>query len=196
MSRYVEVPRARLEAALDAAGFKVDPEARGELTYFRTHDRDHRLTVKVLTSVPLGGGRARACGEDAIRVLALFTWRHRKGDGYEYRTKSLASFRVFRVTSVEGVLERLLERARDAWRVCNKFVREDMEKRGRILVTDRATPALRRLQQRAAAVTCTLDGCRDVNNELARVAEAQRVVGETPNEDDDWGHDPQAWGSD
>jgi hypothetical protein len=106
---------------LEKAGFTRRP-VKGEVTYERRHDRDERLVVVVYTSVAEDAAVGRGCGEDAIRVLSFFTWT-RQGET-ELRRKKLFEARVFRVTSVEGVLDRMMERARDAYAACNKWLAE------------------------------------------------------------------------
>ncbi len=118
MSTYIEVPRERIIATLEAAGFSRD-DVRGEVTYSRRHALDPKLLVKVYTSIPEFRDAARGCGEDAIRVVGLLTWT-RQGEDVP-RWKKLYQKRVFRVTSVEGVLERMMERAREAYKALNEF---------------------------------------------------------------------------
>ncbi len=120
--RYVEMSREAITTRLEEAGFKREPRS-GEITYSRRHDRDTRLVVFVYTSIAEDGSKGRGCGEDAIRVIALFQWT-RKGDT-QVRSKKLYTGRVFRVTSVEGVLDRMMERARDAYRACNEWLKEN-----------------------------------------------------------------------
>lgn len=126
MGTFVEVPKEAIIGALEKAGFKREP-VRGEITYSRPHDKDNRLVVIVYTSVAENAAKGRGCGEDAIRVVALFRWT-RKGET-EVRRKKLFQARVFRVTSVEGVLSRMMERARDAYRACNDFLVDDQRRR-------------------------------------------------------------------
>lgn len=121
MSTYVAVPREAITERLERAGFTRRP-VKGEVTYERHHDRDARLIIVVYTSIAENGSAGRGCGEDAIRVLSFFTWT-RQGET-ELRRKKLFEARVFRVTSVEGVLERMMERARDAYQACNKWLAE------------------------------------------------------------------------
>lgn len=116
--RYVEVPARALFERLESAGFARQP-SRGEVVYARHHDRDPRLVVLVYTSVPQDGDTGRGCGEDAIRLVALFQWT-RKGET-ELRSKRLYTSRVFRVTSVDGVLERMISKAREAYAACNAW---------------------------------------------------------------------------
>lgn len=120
--RYVEVPREDIIGRLEKAGFKRE-QRPGEVTYARPHDRDSRLTVIVYTSIAERGSKGRGCGEDAIRVVALFRWT-RRGET-EVRRKKLFTARVHRVTSVEGVLTRMMEKARDAYRACNEWLAKE-----------------------------------------------------------------------
>lgn len=119
--RYVEVPREAITSRLERAGFEREVQ-KGEVTYSRKHDRDGRLVVVVYTSVAENATAGRGRGEDAIRVLAFFTWT-RQGET-QLRRKKLFQARVFRVTSVDGVLDRMMERARDAYAACNKWLAE------------------------------------------------------------------------
>lgn len=118
MSRYVEVPSDKLFVMLAGAGFTRGVVGR-EVTYTRKHDRDPRLSVVVFTSVAEGAQDARGCGEDAIRVVGAFTWHHQASG--EDRRKNLYKAKVLRVTSVEGVLERTINAAREAYKACNEF---------------------------------------------------------------------------
>lgn len=127
MSTYVDVPSAALFARLEAAGFTRGRIGR-EVTYTRKHARDERLSVVVYTSAAEGAQDARGCGEDAIRVVAAFTWIHRPTN--EQRRKNLFKAKVLRVTSVEGVLERTINAAREAYAACNEFIRTNIRKEG------------------------------------------------------------------
>lgn len=119
--RYVEVPLDAILGRLVKAGFTKEMRP-GEITYSRQHDRDTRLKVIVYTSIAENATAGRGCGEDAIRVVALFSWT-RRGET-EVRRKKLYTGRVFRVTSVEGVLDRMMERARDAYAACNTWLKD------------------------------------------------------------------------
>lgn len=117
MSRYVEVDRAAFCQALEAKGFTPDPDAYGELVYVRQHHLDPTMFVKIYTSLPLAGGDARACGADAIRVLLTFSNPRTQRSGCLHRTS-----RVYRTGSQAAVIERTLERAREAYGAGNKRV--------------------------------------------------------------------------
>ena len=125
MSTFVDVPSAALFARLEAAGFTRGVIGR-EVTYTRTHARDARLFVTVYTSAAEGAQDARGCGEDAIRVVAAFSWLHRASG--EQRRKNLFKAKVLRVTSIEGVLERTIDAARKAYAACNEFLKQSNDR--------------------------------------------------------------------
>jgi hypothetical protein len=114
--RYVEVPRAAFEAFFAARGFEP-AERWGELAFERevVSSGGRRpssaglVKVVVYTSVPFGGGRARPVGRDAVRVSVVFRDCNGGQHGVSSETK------VLRTGTVEGVLERVLGRMREAW---------------------------------------------------------------------------------
>lgn len=124
MSRYVEVDRTTFINALEAKGFTADPEARGELVYVRQHHLDPTMYVKIYTSMPLNAGDARGCGEDAIRVLLVFVNPRTNKSGCLHKTS-----RVYRTGSEAAVIERTLERAREAYAAGNARCRDSREDR-------------------------------------------------------------------
>lgn len=111
------MPAAAIRSRLAAAGFRLVPAPHGEEVYERPHDRDVRYTIKVYSSIQRGAAEVRECGEDAIRVVAIFL------DGrFHYPAKVVPIFkatRVHRTGSVEAVLDRMIERAREAYSACN-----------------------------------------------------------------------------
>lgn len=113
-TRYVQVDRTRFCEALESKGFTPDPDARGELVYIRQHHVDPTMFVKIFTSMPLNGGDARSAGQDAIRVLLTFNNPKTGASGCLFKAT-----RVYRTGSEEAVIERTLERARDAYREAN-----------------------------------------------------------------------------
>jgi hypothetical protein len=118
MSRgFVPVPAPAIRDRLAAAGFRLLPADHGEEVYERAHDRDPRYTVKVYSSIQRGAAEVRECGEDAIRVVAIFL------DGrFRFPAREVPIFkatRVHRTGSVEAVLDRMIERAREAYAACN-----------------------------------------------------------------------------
>jgi hypothetical protein len=116
-ARFVHVPAERIRERLLGAGFVASVEAHGEEVYVRTHDRDKRYTVKVYTSISVGSESARECGADAIRVVTLFADpRFRFPPRPEPLYKAI---RVHRSGSVDAVLDRMIERAREAYSACN-----------------------------------------------------------------------------
>jgi len=117
VSRFVEVPAAAIRERLAAAGFQLLPDIRGEEVYERAHDKDAKYTVKVYSSVQRGEGEARGCGADAIRVVALLTTPAKVYPIFK-------SARVYRTGTVEAVLDRMMERAREAYATCNEHRRK------------------------------------------------------------------------
>jgi hypothetical protein len=116
-ARFVAVPAATIRSRLLAAGFRLLPATCGEEIYERTHDRDDRYTVKVYSSIQRGAGEVRDCGEDAIRVVAIFM-----DSKFHWPAREVPIFkatRVHRAGSVEAVLDRMIERAREAYAAIN-----------------------------------------------------------------------------
>ena len=114
-SRFVHVPAAAIRERLAAAGFRLLPGQHGEEVYERAHARDSRYTIKVYSSIQRGAGEARDCGKDAIRVVALFRpWENAVANCVHKST------RVHRSGTVDGVLDRMIERAREAYAACNE----------------------------------------------------------------------------
>lgn len=124
---YVQVPAEQLRAKLTEMGFSLahDSFSREEI-YERTHHRNPSYFVRVYSSIERGSRSARGCGEDAIRVVALR--RVRTADwheGKQWRIDGIAKTkRIHRTGTVEGVLERLHERAREAYSVINQRLKE------------------------------------------------------------------------
>jgi hypothetical protein len=115
---FVAVPAAAIRERLAAAGFTLAPATSGEEVYERAHDRDPRYVVKVYSSLTRGAGEVRDCGQDAIRVVAVC----RQDDRYHWPARTFPIFkatRVHRTGSVEAVLDRMIERAREAYAACN-----------------------------------------------------------------------------
>lgn len=118
-ARYVEVDRQAFTSKLEAAGFTPDLTAKGELVYVRQHHLDPTMYVKVYTSMPLNAGDARGCGEDAIRVLLIFSNPRTNRSGCLHKTP-----RVYRTGSQDAVIERTIQRAREAYGEGVRRVRE------------------------------------------------------------------------
>lgn len=114
-TRYVEVDRDQFCKTLESKGFTPDTEAFGELVYIRQHHLDSTMFVKIYTSMPLKAGDTRACGKDAIRVMLIFKNTNTGRSGCLYKTP-----RVYRTGSANAVIDRTLERAREAYGVGNK----------------------------------------------------------------------------
>ena len=108
---FVPVPAEAIRARLVQAGFERLPTRPGtEEVYRRAHDADPRYVVKVYSSIREGAQAARGRGKDAIRVVAVF----------EDRVGIYKAERVYRTGSIEGVLDRMMYRARQAYAFCSK----------------------------------------------------------------------------
>lgn len=118
-SRYVAVPAEAIEKKLADMGF-VRGSFGGEVTFSLVHKRCKHITITVYTSLPVRGSEVRGVGEDAIRVTAVYKkpWRGRDFVRVVHRAT-----RVHRTGSVEGVLQRLYERAREAYAACNESLK-------------------------------------------------------------------------
>lgn len=113
-ARFVDVPAAAIREKMAAAGFRLLPATRGEEVYERAHDKDDRYTIKVYSSIQRGASGVRRCGADAIRVVALLTVQ--SGKVYPI----FKSARVYRTGTVEAILGRMIERAREAYATCSQ----------------------------------------------------------------------------
>jgi hypothetical protein len=115
-SRFVEVPASAIRERLAAAGFELMEATYGEEVYLRVHDKDDRYAIKVYSSILRD--RVAGCGADAIRVVALFQPRDKVYPIFK-------SARVYRTGTVAGVLDRMVERAREAYVRCNEHRRSE-----------------------------------------------------------------------
>jgi hypothetical protein len=102
MPSYVSIPRAAFETIAARNGFS--PECRGnELVFARAHKTCPSAKLLLFTSVPFTGEAGRKVGADAVRVGVL--WENPKASNSH---KWLAFVRVYRVTSVESTMKRVL----------------------------------------------------------------------------------------
>jgi len=97
-----------LLAAFASKGFTVLPSREGtETVVVRSVEFMPRVEVRVYTSVV--NGAVRALGKDAIRATAVYTTT-------EGQVRGLASdARVFRTGTVDAIVERAVQRARDVY---------------------------------------------------------------------------------
>ena len=104
---------------LGAMGFKMDPPSTGlERVYGRlVTDKERRgprnTFVKVYTTIPYhknGTPHVRNVGRDAIRVATIYQERGKASRGLAKET------RVFRTGTFGAIVERMYERARDAYK--------------------------------------------------------------------------------
>jgi hypothetical protein len=115
MPHYVPVPAHEIESFLESKGFTRTVQYR-EVVYVRPHDKNPDVKVKVYTSIRVGAAQARSKGADSIKVCTVFD-NGRKSFG-------LGKFpRVHRTGSSSAVLERTLERMRDAYKRGTEWIR-------------------------------------------------------------------------
>ncbi len=113
--RFVEVPADAMFAFLKSKGFTESKDrSRWEVVYEFRHKQDPRYRIFVYTSFSKNQSVARGLGKDAIRVVAIFEVNE-GGSG-----RGIKSYRVFRTGTVDGVLERMYQRMRQAYDLCNK----------------------------------------------------------------------------
>ena len=120
---YVEVPSERIFSLLESKGFKryenYGSFGGTEIVYCFAHQKNPKLMVKVFTSISEGQTQARDCGKDAIRILTVY---ENKNTGKSFAVWKGA--RVYRTGTVEGVLERMLERCREAYQAATDKIKE------------------------------------------------------------------------
>lgn len=118
-ARFVEISREAIVAMLVRSGFAPVPKNayNRELVYFRRHQRDANVLIKVYTSFSIEEmfQTARPCGGDAIRVVAVFD-DGRKNFGI------CKMKRVFRTGTETGVIERTYTRMREAYGFVNTWL--------------------------------------------------------------------------
>lgn len=122
-SRYVEVPAEAISGKLASMGFTEDVFG-GEIVFKLVHKKCKHVTICVYTSLPARGGDARGCGEDAIRVTAVYQkeWKGRPFTRVMFKGK-----RVHRTGSVEGVLTRMYERSREAYAAVSEQLKDQQK---------------------------------------------------------------------
>jgi hypothetical protein len=120
MANFIAVPAKDLEDFLQKHSF-VRGKQRDEVVYTRHSKVDPALHIKVYTSIRDGQAQVRASGRDAIRVCVV--WDNGQ------RSFGVGRFPpVFRVTSVQSVLERLDIRLREAAQRAKDWLSEQAAK--------------------------------------------------------------------
>ena len=119
-TRFVLVPASLIHDALIKAGFSKGLEGHEEV-WSRTHAKNADYVIKVYTSLTDDASSARGCGEDAIRVVAL------REDPYRWPARFYPihkGARVYRTGSPEKVVERMMDRAREAYATINESIKK------------------------------------------------------------------------
>lgn len=106
-SRFVNVPANAITDLLDSKGFNKDVSGK-EIVYYMRHRKNPKLILKIYTSLPVDAKKARGCGRDAIRCIGVFEGKQKTYGIYK-------GPRTYRTGTVEGVLDRMLTNARNAY---------------------------------------------------------------------------------
>ncbi len=120
MSTFVVMPAHVIRSRLFAASFVRATNIRGdEEVYDRRHDRDPRYVVRIYSSIRAGMDEARGRGGDAIRVVALLIVGN-------VVTPIYKGTRIHRTGTIDGVLDRMISRAREAYAACNEHRKRNL----------------------------------------------------------------------
>ena len=128
----------KMKEKLGAAGFKLstdrtrDPgrqygggfKGKEEVWVFQ-HRKDPGLEVQVFTSIT-SGGEVRSKGADAIRVCLIVKNKAKLADPKSPDAKQYdlgSECRVYRTGDIDNIVERTVERARDAYKKANEVER-------------------------------------------------------------------------
>lgn len=118
--RYVEVSSEAFEKLLSDMSFSRTV-ANNEVVYARSYRDNKNLCIKVYTSISIDAFVARGCGEDAIRICAV--WDNGQ------RSFGVGSFkRVYRTGSQDKVFTRVRERIEEATERCAEWLAEQVAK--------------------------------------------------------------------
>jgi hypothetical protein len=111
----------QLKQRLEAAGFKLDPSGRGEEDVYEfIHRKDPGLKIKVYTSIYKGSTRAKAA--DAIRVVMLYQ-QQRTAEKKVVPMGKMPIVKRSPKSTIETLVERVVDRARDAYKEINNVER-------------------------------------------------------------------------
>jgi len=126
--RSITIPAATMTAAFEKLGFTKGVSGH-EIVFTRTHHRCKHLTVTVFSTLSDYEDVSRGVGDDAIKITAVYK-RQRKGKR-PYTNVVCKTSRVYRTAPrdlpvdkrVQAVIDRALERAREAYAACNEYCR-------------------------------------------------------------------------
>lgn len=126
--RFVKLDSVTFFAFFTAHGFERLPKTRNsgeEVVFIRRHNHNRNLMVKVYSSVKDGAGEARACGADAIRIVAIFDNGQRSfGVGKFPRIYRTAPPDMEDDERQVHVQKRVLDRMREAYARCNEWLKQ------------------------------------------------------------------------
>lgn len=124
MAKYVELNPQILEAFLIGCGFSRRVKG-SEIVYVKANHHHPDVWIKVYTSLRASSAKARAKGEDAIRVAVAYEsdipFRGRTSFGIYKATK------IIRVGTHDQLLERLYQRMREAYGFSNDWLKQNWQ---------------------------------------------------------------------
>lgn len=109
--RYIEVPADEFISYFEEKNFQKRMTGKEVVMRF-DHKIDPRVKIQIYTSIAVNAQDARGCGEDAIRINAVFE-TFVKGEMKVYPLYK--GKRVYRTGSVEKVLSRTRKEALNAY---------------------------------------------------------------------------------
>jgi predicted RNA binding protein YcfA (HicA-like mRNA interferase family) len=115
MKRFIEVNAGTFQKFLEDKGF-VKTKQGNEIVYYRRHNYNKNVIVKVYTSIKIGADVARDVGKDAIRIVTIF-------DNGNKNFPIAKMPRVYRTGSQDAVQERALSRMREAYVLGTKWIK-------------------------------------------------------------------------
>lgn len=109
---FVAIPAADFAARFTAAGFTAKT-VNNEVVYERPHNKQPKLKIVVYSSMAVGQDACRDAGSDAIRVCLVWEGKTKKAGIWKAK-------RVNRTGTPAEVIERTIERAREAYSQANE----------------------------------------------------------------------------
>lgn len=128
--RFVTLDKEAFEKFLLEKGF-TKTETTNEVVFVRKHHKVPELQVKVYTSIAVGRKQSRECGDDAIRVVAVWDNGQRSfGVGKFPRVYRTAPLDMTDSERQQHVFDRVLVRMREAYARCNEWIKQHKQSKG------------------------------------------------------------------
>ena len=128
-SRFVALHGNVLHDFFAEHGFRQAVQGN-EIVYVREHHSHPAVKIKVYTTLPANGTQVRDVGQDAIRVVAAYesgkggkAISPRKGAPPSTSFGLYKATKILRTGSEAAILDRMLERMREAYGFSNEWLR-------------------------------------------------------------------------